>query len=223
MFVPTSDLLKGTWYSLEQCGRLLKAAAILYKEKDYSTAVGVAMLAREELGKHRILRDEWRKSVDTGKAPGVEYIQRACEDHIEKQKRGRGSVTLNAASGSVLGEAIKTVIEMSGTPTDSKFKAADSIIKTAVGAIEKHAPAERHEKRLEGFFVDLANSGTDWKRPSITISQEEASKLLKDAANGYAEEHHRFSNTALLEDKQLAEDLEAWSKKPALPPPTWPE
>ena len=56
MDVAACDLLKGLWYSLEQCGRLLKSAGVLYEEKDYSTAVGVAMFAREELGKHRLLR-----------------------------------------------------------------------------------------------------------------------------------------------------------------------
>src|ERR1700739_274092 len=45
MRVAASNLLKGALYSLEQCGHLLKAAVLLYKENDYSTAVGAAMLA----------------------------------------------------------------------------------------------------------------------------------------------------------------------------------
>ncbi len=94
MDVAASDLLKGACYSLEQCGRLLKSACVLYREKDYSTAVGIAMLAREELGKHRILRDEWKNALQTGKSPSVAQIKSACEDHIKKQKRGQMSVTL---------------------------------------------------------------------------------------------------------------------------------
>jgi AbiV family abortive infection protein len=58
MDVAASVLLEGSWYSLEQCGRRLASAGALYREKDYATAVGIAMFAHEELGKHRILRAE---------------------------------------------------------------------------------------------------------------------------------------------------------------------
>src|SRR5271165_691113 len=181
MDVAASDLLKGSWYSLEQCGLLLKSAVALYREKDYSTAVGVAMFAREELGKHRILRARWKSAVQTGQLPSVEQVRKICEDHIEKQKQAQGSVTLNAASGSHIGTAIKTMIEKARTPGDPEFQEADKHIKAAVEAKEKHDPKERHEKRLEGFFVDLEESGTTWARPSKTISQDEALKLLGDA------------------------------------------
>jgi AbiV family abortive infection protein len=220
MDLASSDLLKGVWYSLEQCGRLLKAAAVLYKEGDYSTAVGVAMFAREELGKHRILRAEWKKSVDTGKPPNVDEIRRACEDHVEKQKQGQMSVTLMTESPSALDTALRT--RATSRPGDPGFKAADEVIQTAVETKAKHAPAERHEKRLEGFFVDLEQWGARWKRPSKRISQDEAKRLLDDTANDYAGQRDRFTNTALLEDSKLVAALEAWSDKPALPLPVWP-
>jgi AbiV family abortive infection protein len=221
MGVAASDLLKGAWYSLEQCGHLLKAAAVLYREKEYSTAVGVAMLAREELGKHRILRDEWKESVDTGKAPSVAQIKSACEDHIEKQKQSQLSITLMTDVASALDTALRTRVE--SRPADANFQAAERVIRTAIDAKLKHAPQERHETRLAGFFVDLEDSGTDWKRPSKIISQKDAYRLLNDAANDYTGQWDRFSNTALLEDSGLAEALKAWSDKPDLPPPARPE
>jgi|SRR5437899_2784964 len=223
MDVAASDLLKGAWYSLEQCGRLLKSAVVLYGEKDYSTAVGLAMFAREELGKHRILRDAWKKSVQTGKSPSVTQIKSACEDHIEKQKHSQMSVTLMTEAPSALDKALRT--RATSRPGDPGFRAAEEVIGTAIEAKLKHAPTERHEKRLEGFFVDLEESGTDWKRPSKTISQEDAYRLLNDTANDYAGQWDRFSTPGLLEDSQLVEALKAWSDKPALESlarPTWP-
>ena len=58
-------LLRGAWYSLEQCGRLLSDAVVLYLAKSYSSSVALAMIGREELGKHRMLLEEWRKAEGT--------------------------------------------------------------------------------------------------------------------------------------------------------------
>jgi hypothetical protein len=54
MDVVAPVLLKGAWYPLEQCGRLLSDAVALYRQKSYSTAVALAMIGREELGKYRM-------------------------------------------------------------------------------------------------------------------------------------------------------------------------
>lgn len=180
------------------------------------------MFALEELGKHRILHATWKKTIQTGRLPSVELIRKTCIDHIEKQKQGQGSVTFNIAKGSRLDAALQTMIEKTQTPTGPGFQTAERLLNTVLRAKRKHDPAERHEKRLEAFFVDLDDSGTFWKRPSKTTLQEEASSLLTDAANNYSLQYHKFSNTALLGDSQLVEALEAWSDKPTLPQPTWP-
>ena len=86
-------LFKGAYYALEQCGLLLRHSAILHKEQVASTAAGLALLAREELGKYRILLDLWRKAKDTGSCPSPEDIHHAIEDHVEKQKQAQLSVT----------------------------------------------------------------------------------------------------------------------------------
>jgi AbiV family abortive infection protein len=219
MDVAAPDLLKGTWYSLEQCGRLLASAVALYREKDYSTAVGIAMFAREELGKHRLHRGGWKTAVDTGRLQSVEQVKKLCGDHIGKQKQGQMSVTLMPKSSSNLGTALTA--RATSRPGNPGFQAAEEVIQKALEAKAKHAPTERHEKRLEAFFVDLDNSGADWKRPSETISQEVALRELNDAANDYAGQWDRFSHTDLLEDRELAKELDAWTDKPALQKPIW--
>lgn len=219
MLVIDSVLLKGAWYSLEQCGRLLKAAAAVYNAGDHSTAVGITMLAREELGKHRILLNEWRKSIQSGTSPSVEEIRELCGDHVEKQKQGQLSVSLLEEGSSTLATAMRT--ELTGTPGQPDYHKAGKVIQSAVEAKAKRTPEDRHEKRLEGFFVDLDDSGTDWKRPFKTISSAEALRALSEATSDYAVQQDRFSNASLLENAKLAGALDFWSDKPPLPRVTW--
>jgi AbiV family abortive infection protein len=220
MNVPAPVLLKGSWYSLEQCGHLLRGAATLYRANEYSTAVGVAMLAREELGKYGILLDEWKKSIQTGKSPSMKHIRNACEDHIEKQKRGQLSVTLMTQAGSAPDNAVRTLLK--SIPGTTAYEIADKILQRLSKAKSKRTPIERHEKRLKSFFVDLEDSGADWKRPSRIISQEEAYRLLNEAATDYSGQRDRFLTPGVLEDLQLVDALEAWSDKPDLPAPARP-
>ena len=43
-------LVKGAVYSLEQCGVLLRDAALLYRDEAYASAVVLTAFAREALG-----------------------------------------------------------------------------------------------------------------------------------------------------------------------------
>lgn len=38
----------GSWYALEQCGRLLQSAVCVFDSADHATAVALAMLGKEE-------------------------------------------------------------------------------------------------------------------------------------------------------------------------------
>jgi len=48
--VTEQTLLHGAWYALEQAGQLVDSAVTLVDAGAFSTATGVAMLGREELG-----------------------------------------------------------------------------------------------------------------------------------------------------------------------------
>src|SRR5438552_1953185 len=47
-------LLEGSWYALEQAGRLLRASVVLFDSGDPGSALALAMFAREEFGRSRI-------------------------------------------------------------------------------------------------------------------------------------------------------------------------
>ena len=49
--VSESLLLEGSWYALEQAGRLLRAAVGVFDDGDPATGLVLAMLGREEIGR----------------------------------------------------------------------------------------------------------------------------------------------------------------------------
>jgi AbiV family abortive infection protein len=215
-------LLKGAWYALEQCGNLLRDALLLYRARAYSSAVALAMIGREELGKHRMLLEEWRKSQETGKLPSLEAIQTACADHIDKQRRAVLGLTFIGEGGSALDAAIRT--QMKHKPQDKEYLEAEKVIQAALKSVAKRAPDDRHAARMHALYVDLKDSDADWNRP-LDITQDESKKLVGDAANDYAGQRDRLNPDLLrgMGDPTLAEALEAWKERPALPEPVWPE
>ena len=222
MDVASAVLLKGAWYALEQCGILLRDAVLLYRAQAYSSAVALAMTGREELGKHRMLLEEWRESQDIGKLPSVEAIQTASADHIDKQRRAVLGLTFIGDGRSALDAAIGA--QTKHKPQDAEFLEAENVIQAALKSVAKRAPDDRHEARIRALYVDLKDSGADWNRP-LDITQGESKKLVGDAANDYAGRWDRLNPDRLraMGDATLAEALEAWKERPGLPEPVWPE
>ncbi len=220
MDVAASVLLKGALYALEQCGILLRDAAGLYRAKAYPSAVALAMIGREELGKYRMLLQEWRDAESSGKLPAVEAIQAACADHIEKQKRAVLGLTFTADGPSTFGAAIAAQIKHK--PQDAEYKAAEKVIQAGLKAMAKRAPEARHNSRMRALYVDLEDSGSTWNRPSA-VSQDECKKLLNDAANDYAGQRDRMNPELLrgIGEPKLADALEGWRDRPELPGPAW--
>ncbi len=220
MNVTAEVLLKGALYALEQSGILLQDALLLYGSKAYSSAVALAMIGREELGKYRMLLEQWRKAEGIGILPDVGAIQAACADHIEKQKRAVLGLTFTADGPSAFGSAIATQIKYK--PQDAEYQSAEKVIKAGLKAMAKRAPEARHDSRMRALYVDLDDSGSTWVRPS-NISQEEAKKLLNDSANDYAGQRDRMGLELLrgMGDSKLADALEGWPDRPKLPEPAW--
>ena len=81
--VDEQTLLEGSWWALEQAGKLLGSATRLFESGDCSTAVAVAMFGREELGRSRLLRD-CSGEVRDGKLLQPNEIKKRCDDHVKK-------------------------------------------------------------------------------------------------------------------------------------------
>jgi hypothetical protein len=122
------------------------------------------MIGREELGKHRMLLEEWRKAEGTGQYPTVDAIQMACADDVDKQKRALLGLTFIAENTSALATAIRT--QFKHKPLDTEYQQAEKVIQTAIKSVAKRAPDDRHAARMRALYVDLEDSGLDWSRPS---------------------------------------------------------
>lgn len=219
--IPSEYLLKGAWYAFEQCGRLLQHAVILHENKAHSSAVALAMFAREELGKGRIFLDLWRDVEERGRAVEMMEVRAACEDHERKQRKAQLSVTLRAEGPGGLARLVWA--RMKTKPQSPEYRAAAQELDKVTQTLAKRAPADRHATRQRALYVDPDEAGTDWNRP-VAMSADEANNLLVDAANDYAGHHDRLRPEMLrAQDPALAAALEAWPDRPALPPPKWPE
>jgi len=200
-------LLEGAYYALEQCGLLLHHSAILHKKHVASTAAGLALLAREELGKYRILLDLWRQAKDTGNCPTPEEVHHAIEDHVEKQKQAQLSVTNRTPGPGGLLDLLRSRIRCAPQTT----KAFEQLDKQKMN----RTPDDRHSSRMRAFYVDLNETGIDWNRPS-EFSLTEAREILNDAVNDYSIQRQKVT---LNSDPTLASALKACPDRPALPVP----
>jgi AbiV family abortive infection protein len=196
MSVTPDFLLKGFALALEQCGLVLRAAVLLYKNKSYSNAMALAAFAREELGRSQILLDFWRKRLD-GASVTVEDINTACEDHVAKQRAGMLSTTMTAERGSGLANILNDKI--ANKPQSKKFKKAEATLKQIDEIKAKRTPDDRHGLRMRALYVE-PKSSTDWNRPA-DVSATDAHRFLQDAVNDYASlssrlHHVRSANPA---------------------------
>lgn len=222
MTVPAALLLRGTWYAIEQCGYLLQDAITLYRTAAYPSAIALAMIAREELGKYRILLDLWKNSTKTLISLGDDDIRAACSDHVEKQRQAHLSVTFMAAADTRLDRLFRT--RFKHKPQDREYKEADAEIQKFIQALSRRTPADRHAIRKSALYVDLNESGTKWNRPR-EMGQDSAYKYLSDTANDYAGQIDRLRPDLLraLEEFKLAIALDEWPERPELPNPVWPD
>ena len=219
MNVSADVLLKGAWYSIEQCGCLLRDAVTLYSKQRYASAVALALLAREELGRYRILLELWRKAVN-GKPVSVDDAQAACEDHVIKQRKAQLSVVYRAEGGGVA-ELLR--VRLNARPASPEWKKADEQLKQLDEKKLKRTPSDRHSTRMRAMYVDINDGGTDWNRPAAFL-EGEASSCIVDAVNDYAVQVDKLNQIEMLkeEDASLVSALDAWVDKPPLPTPKWP-
>lgn len=208
-------LLRGAWYAIQQAGYLFEHAVMLFDTGVYSSAMALALLGREELGRYAILCDLWRAS-SAGSAFSPNDVRKACEDHVVKQRRGNFSVVHRTSADTGLGKLFRSLIGLlpSGGPAR---KIREEIEKIDKGKA-KRLPEERHAARMRALYVDLNETALDWSRPS-SISEVEARTTIEDAANDYSVERDRLTTPGILAvvDPQLANAFELWGERPELP------
>lgn len=217
--VSSDVLLHGAWYSLEQAGRLLLSAVTLADAGDWSTATGIAMLAREEFGRSRLLR-QLDEQVRSGRSMTASQVQSACDDHAEKQRAAATSTTMRTVRGTGLDDLLRQrMTAKSGSP---EWHALDRKLKTATDAKAKRTPEDRHQLRMKAFYTDILPNGDGWRRP-WEISNQAAIDAIVDAVNDYAPERDRLRDEVIRVDHpEMAFARTTMNPQPVLPLPRWP-
>jgi AbiV family abortive infection protein len=200
--VSEAVLLKGSWYALEQAGRLLHAAVGVYDRGDPGTALALAMFGREEVGRSRILRT-LADEVAGGSSFNRDEVTKRCEDHVRKQREGATGTTLHVKPPSELAKALQA--RTSSAPISPGWKAARVVISKAVASKAKRDPQDRHDIREKALYVDLDSNSMSWSRPS-TIAASVAREAIEEAVGDYA-----IECDALREDV-IAADFPAMAK-----------
>jgi AbiV family abortive infection protein len=155
-------LLEGAVYALEQCGLLLRDANLLYRNGSYASAVAVALFAREELGRYRILL-ELRKKVLDGDHLTIEQIQNCCRNHETKQRAGMLSFVMRVDTDTELGGLLGTYLSVK--QGSEEWNTAREQLEEA----QRTVPVERHQQRMSALYVD-AVAPDRWRRPTSEIS-----------------------------------------------------
>lgn len=214
-------LLEGTCYALEQAGHLLHGAVLLYNSGQYSSAVVLAAFGREELGKSVILRDFRKDLMEGSKTITLEDIQQACEDHAAKLVKGQLSVVMRTEGGDALDKLLRVVVHPD--PKSSEWRAAQKQLDAYTKRQRKRQPQDRHRQRIAALYVEPNETGTAWTRP-VDVWQEEARRCVEDFANDYSGECDRFRPEIHADtNPEFFKALQAWSERPELPAPQWPD
>ena len=162
--VAVQALVEGAWWALEQSGRLMQAASLLFDSGDASTAFAIAMFGREELGRFTLLLEMAMAAKSGGPLPTVADIRRALDDHTKRQRAGALSVTLTPGRGTPLHAAM--LAESRAVPGSQAWHTARQPIDKAVENEFKHRPARRHQDRMKALYVDIDDRGASWSRPA---------------------------------------------------------
>lgn len=216
MPVTTRFLAQGTWYALEQCGLLLGDAVDLFDRGRTGTALGLAMHAREEYGKARILLD-LHNEAQGGRPIDLEEVKGRCEDHADKQRAAQSSVTMRVPADSQLEKLMQRRLQ---NPSSPEAKSARGEIGKLDKRIARRTPDDRQKLRERALYVDPDDSGTGWSRPA-ECPRDQALREIHNIANDYAV----FCGNLKVDDryKALHATLGGWEKQPQLPTPRRPK
>jgi AbiV family abortive infection protein len=200
--IAPAELAQGGWYALEQCGHLLDDAVLLFDLGRYATAVGLAMLAREEYEKARTL---FKLAVsgqdvdpdDVVTAARVSVMVRSSDPH------------------SGVGKLLQQVTAL--PPATPGWTEAMHALSGVVDALVRRLPEDRHRARMRSLYVDWEPTIARWLRPDVTPA--DARFELDHAINDYAVYVSNIGEAmADVLGPVVAELLNRWPERPRLPP-----
>jgi len=211
---PTLDfLLKGAWFALEQAGRLINDARLLFEAGSHSSAAGLALLSREELAKSRELFSLWMRAnrgETVTREDAIAQIERMS--HAEKQRRGASSFSIQ------VDEPTLSVLLAGRAAAPEQYDEVSERLHLMIERLMKRGPSDRTDQRERAFYVDASPEKDNWRRP-IDMPRDEAAHIIDEARQDYWQQHSAPGIPALGSDlERLHAALARWNDKPQLPP-----
>lgn len=204
-----NDLGKGALYALANAGRLIQDAIVLFRDRRYPSAVTLAVYSREELGRARILLD-LAASLAPDQALAPQDVRDACDEHVEKLRKGQAGTVLRFDHGPPKGLSSLAV-----NPGHPQHRAARAFIDGAVRAKRRRDADDAHQLRLHSLYVEPDESGS-WNRPS-DISPLAAYNILNDVAGDYSQRWDEAVSHALLGPLLASTDHTVHLPEPSFP------
>lgn len=203
MALTAEEILKGAYFAMEQAGRLLKDACLLYRQERWPSSLMLAVFSFEECGKAEILLRLALAAAKRGPIEEATVARTARSHHAMKIERGRSPSNFVESVGAWGGS--------------ENWDELDRRLVEQIEAAVKNAPTKDHQARQRAQFVDLLDGR--WVRPA-EMARRDVSKLVLETSSEYATRRREFLESG---DPFVAE---AWKRMatvlPALPEPEYP-
>lgn len=171
------ELRHGAQLALMNAGRLVQDAITLQNAGRSPTALAIAVLAIEELGRRQMLLD-LAATPSAGAAINPAQLRDRLDNHTEKLRRAQsiGHVTIPKSIRDKVGTAVER-------GDQAALLQAMRELSDAVKRKRQRDPDERHRRRMKALYVDPEDNGT-WNSPDA-ITSAESYTLVEVAAAEY--------------------------------------
>ncbi len=167
-------ILVGVFFALRQAWELLNAARILQGASKFSSAFGLAVFCREEIGKSKLLERYWRASI--------------AGNPVSPQDLNSGDLRSHAKKLRAVGKILSEGVFSQGAPPDPGSTEAHELLRHLrqinVRARERD-PEMTHLRRLRAFYVELHEEGVGWWKPWTQFDSARASGQILEAETAY--------------------------------------
>ncbi len=165
----SEKILAGVFFALRQAWELLSSARILHRARNFSSAYGLAVFCREEIGKSKLLERYWRES--------------AAGRHVFPQDLNSGDLRSHARKLRAAGKILSEGMISQGIPDpDSKEgqEFARRLHEINISARERD-PEKTHRGRLRAFYVEIHDTGIGWWKPWTQFDSTGANAQVLEA------------------------------------------
>lgn len=131
-----------------------------------------------------------------------------------KQEWGQFSVVQRFLVNSSLGKLLK--VKHHARPQSKEYQDAKKELDEVSTRQKRRTPQDRHNERIRAFYVEPLD--TDWNKP-WEKDKEVAQPFIENALNDYGMQRNSVWVLEVLkgDDLELAQAVEVWKDRPALP------